>query len=164
MSTAGCSRRPSATPARTACSTCSTCSTALPRRRDDHAVLDTAATWAMAHLDADDAMLTADETGHAKSSTNAIGAAHQHSYSLDGIGPCQVGRPPHLRHRPRPPSSTAPCIWAGTWAADEERRAHTGLSEESMFATKTVQTQAMLTNRPPESARVRGCTDARMRG
>jgi SRSO17 transposase len=45
---------------------------------DDRAVLDAAAAWAVAQLDDGDAVLIADETGDAKSSTDAVGAAHQY--------------------------------------------------------------------------------------
>jgi SRSO17 transposase len=42
---------------------------------DDRAVLDQTAAWAVGQLDDGDAVLIADETGDAKSSTNAVGAA-----------------------------------------------------------------------------------------
>jgi hypothetical protein len=59
-------------------------------RWDDAAVLDAAAAWATSHLDDGDAVLIADETGDAKSSTDAVGASHQYSGSLGGVGLCQV--------------------------------------------------------------------------
>lgn len=44
----------------------------------------------MTQLDGDDAVLIADETGDAKSSTEAVGATRQYSGSIGGMGLCQV--------------------------------------------------------------------------
>lgn len=111
---------------------------------DDRAVLDAAAAWAVAQLDDGDAVLIADETGDAKSSTDAVGAAHQYSGSLGGVGLCQVAV--HLTF-----ASTLGhviidrALYLGKdWAADEERRELAGVPEEVTFATKIVQTAAML--------------------
>ncbi|MEY9968539.1 SRSO17 transposase [Streptacidiphilus sp. MAP12-16] len=59
-------------------------------RWDDRAVLGQAAAWAVELLDDGDGVLIADETGDAKSSTDAVGAGNQYSGSLGGIGLCQV--------------------------------------------------------------------------
>ena len=90
---------------------------------DERAVLDATAAWAVAQLDDGDAVLIADETGDAKSSTNAVGAAPQYSGSLGGVGLCQVavhlafacGRSPNYvsadsdsRQLPRPTRETQP--------------------------------------------------------
>jgi len=111
---------------------------------DDAAVLDSAAAWAVAALDDGDAVLIADETGDAKSSTDAVGAAHQYSGSLGGIGLCQIAV--HLTYATsRGHTIVDRAHYLGReWAADEERREHAGVPEELMFATKTAQTQAML--------------------
>ena len=46
---------------------------------DDQQALDTAAGWAVSHLDDGDAVLIVDETADEKSSTDAAGAARQYS-------------------------------------------------------------------------------------
>ncbi|MGH3270345.1 MAG: IS701 family transposase [Trebonia sp.] len=103
---------------------------------DEELVLDTAAAWAAARLDDGDGILIIDETGDAKSSTDAAGAARQYSGSTGGVALCQVmvtltyatsrghtllGRALYL------PDARA---------ADEEHRELTGIPDEIMFATK----------------------------
>jgi SRSO17 transposase len=111
---------------------------------DEQAVLDTTAAWAVAQLDDGDGVLIADETGDAKSSTDAVGAAHQYSGSLGGVGLCQVAV--HLTfasHRGHTIIDRA--LYLGKdWAADEERRELVGVPEELGFATKIAITEAML--------------------
>lgn len=113
-------------------------------RWDEQAVLDATAAWTVARLDDGDAVLIADETGDAKSSTDAVGAAPQYSGSLGGVGLCQVAV--HLTYA----TSRGHTIIDRTlylpeaWAADEERRDLTGVPEELVFATKPAQAAAML--------------------
>ena len=111
---------------------------------DDRAVLDAAAAWAVQRLDDGDGVLIADETGDAKSSTDAVGAAHQYSGSLGGVGLCQVAV--HLTFATgRGHAVIDRALYLSKdWAGDEERREHVGVPEELTFATKTVQTRAML--------------------
>jgi SRSO17 transposase len=61
---------------------------------DGEAVLATVAGWVVGQLTAGvdgPVVLVVDETGDAKSSTDAVGAASQYSGSLGGVGVCQVG-------------------------------------------------------------------------
>jgi SRSO17 transposase len=112
---------------------------------DERAVLDAAAAWAVAQLDDGDAVLIADETGDAKSSTDAVGAAPQYSGSLGGVGLCQVAV--HLTYATARGHAIIDRALYLTkdWAADEEKRELTCVPEELAFATKIVQTQQMLT-------------------
>jgi hypothetical protein len=111
---------------------------------DERAVLDATAAWAVAQLDDGDAVLIADETGDAKSSADAAGAAPQYSGSLGGVGLCQVAV--HLTFA----TSRGHAIIDRTlylpeaWAAAEERRELAGVLEELAFATKPAQAAAML--------------------
>src|SRR6266851_7649710 len=58
---------------------------------DEELVLDIAAGWAAAQLgDGGDGIIIIDETGDAKSSTDAAGAARQYSGSTGGVALCQV--------------------------------------------------------------------------
>ncbi|MFI9272118.1 transposase [Kitasatospora sp. NPDC052896] len=112
---------------------------------DDQQVLDQAAAWAVQALDDGEGVLIADETGDAKSSTDAVGAGPQYSGSLGGVGLCQVAV--HLSfasglghtvvdralHLPR------------GWAEDDERRELAGVPDEVAFTTKPALAAAMLT-------------------
>jgi SRSO17 transposase len=111
---------------------------------DERAVLDATAAWAVTQLDDGDAVLIADETGDAKSSTEAVGAAHQYSGSIGGVGLCQVAV--HLTFATtRGHTIIDRVLYLGKdWAADEERRELTRVPDELTFATKTVQTIEML--------------------
>jgi len=103
---------------------------------DDQRVLDNASTWAAGHPNDGDAVLTVDETADEKSSTDAVGAAHQYSGTVGGIALCQVavtltyatGRGHALIGRA--------LYLPETCAADEEHRELAGVPEEVMFATK----------------------------
>nr|WP_324289418.1 IS701 family transposase [Streptomyces sp. H34-S4] len=112
---------------------------------DDRAVLDQAAAWAVQWLDDGEGVLIADETGDEKSSTDAVGAGHQYSGSLGGIGLCQVAV--HLSfasnvgHTVIDRALYLPRDWAG----DEERRELTGVPEDLLFATKPQLAAALLT-------------------
>jgi SRSO17 transposase len=103
---------------------------------DDELMLDTAAIWAAEQLDDGDGIFIIDETGDAKSSADAAGAARQYSGSVGGVALCQVmvnltyaasrghtllGRALYL------PDSRA---------SDEEHRELTGIPDEVLFATK----------------------------
>jgi len=103
---------------------------------DQELMLDIAAGWAAARLGDGDGVLIIDETGDAKSSADAAGAARQYSGSTGGVALCQVmvtltyatsrghtlpGRALYL------PDSRA---------ADEEHRELTGIPDEIMFATR----------------------------
>ena len=54
-------------------------------------MLDRTAAWAVDLLDDGDGILIVDETGDAKSSTDAVAAAHQYSGSVGGVDLGQVG-------------------------------------------------------------------------
>jgi SRSO17 transposase len=103
---------------------------------DEQAVLERTAAWAVDLLDDGDGILIADETGDAKSSTDAVGAAHQYSGSVGGVELCQVAV--HLTFA----TSAGHCLidrrlyFTEEWAADEERRELTGVPDELCFATK----------------------------
>jgi SRSO17 transposase len=111
---------------------------------DERAVLDAAGAWAVAQLDDGDAVLIADETGDAKSSTDAVGAAPQYSGPLGGVGLCQVAV--HLTYATtRGHALIDRALYLPeAWAGDEERRELVGIPEGSTFATKPAQTAAML--------------------
>ncbi|MFJ6053701.1 transposase [Streptomyces sp. NPDC092307] len=103
---------------------------------DEEAVLARTAAWAVGLLDDGDGILIADETGDAKSSTDAVGAARQYSGSLGGVDLCQVAV--HLTFA----SPVGHCLvgrrlyFTKDWAADEERRELAGVPDGLCFATK----------------------------
>lgn len=118
---------------------------------DDRQVLDQAAAWAVASLDDGEAILIADETGDAKSSTDAVGAGNQCYGSLGGVGVCQVAV--HLSFASTLGHTVidrALYLPQG-WVADEERRELTGVPEELVFATKPELAAAMLTRAVTEN-------------
>ena len=103
---------------------------------DEQLVLDIAAGWAAARLGGGGGILIIDETGDAKSSADAAGAARQYSGSTGGVALCQVmvtltyaasrghtllGRSLYL------PDARA---------SDEEHRELTGIPGDVMFETK----------------------------
>ena len=51
---------------------------------------DRLAVWVAAELADNEAVLIVDETGDEKSSTDCVGASHQYSGALGGVGLCQV--------------------------------------------------------------------------
>lgn len=77
-----------------------------------------------------------DETGDAKSSTDAVGAARQYSGALGGVGLCQVAV--HLSlATPAGHAVIGRRLYLGAdWAADDERRTLAGVPDELEFATK----------------------------
>ncbi|MFB7116160.1 IS701 family transposase [Streptomyces sp. NPDC056291] len=103
---------------------------------DEDAVLKRTAAWAVDLLDDGDGILIADETGDAKSSTDAVAAARQYSGSVGGVDLCQVAV--HLTFA----SSAGHCLidrrlyFTKEWAGDEERRKLTGVPDELCFAAK----------------------------
>ena len=102
---------------------------------DADAVLAAVARWVTGHLSGP-VILVVDETGDAKASTDAVGAASQYSGSLGGIGVCQVAV--HLSLvTPVGHAVIGRRLYLGAdWAGDEERRTLTGVPDEVMFATK----------------------------
>ena len=98
--------------------------------------LDLAAGRATARLDDGDGILIIDETGDAKSSTDAVGAARQYSDSTDGVSLCQdMVTLAYAVGRGHAPPGRALCL-PGARAADEEHRELTGIREEVTFETK----------------------------
>ena len=103
---------------------------------DEQAVLERTAAWAVDLLDDGDGILIADETGDAKSSTDAVAAARQYSGSVGGVALCQVAV--HLTFA----TSAGHCLidrrlyFTKEWAGDEERRELAGVPDELCFATK----------------------------
>ncbi|MGW4995785.1 IS701 family transposase [Streptomyces mirabilis] len=103
---------------------------------DQEAVLERTAGWAVDLLDDGDGVLIADETGDAKSSTDAVAAARQYSGSVGGVDLCQVAV--HLTFA----TSAGHCLidrrlyFTQEWAGDEERRDLAGVPDELCFATK----------------------------
>lgn len=103
---------------------------------DQETVLELTAAWAVDLLDDGDGVLIADETGDAKSSTDAVGAARQYSGSVGGVDLCQVAV--HLTFA----TASGHCLidrrlyFTKEWAADEERRELTGVPDGLCFATK----------------------------
>jgi SRSO17 transposase len=103
---------------------------------DEQAALERTAAWAVDLLDDGDGILIADETGDAKSSTDAVAAARQYSGSVGGVALCQVAV--HLTFA----TSAGHCLinrrlyFTQEWAGDEERRELTGVPDELGFATK----------------------------
>jgi SRSO17 transposase len=102
---------------------------------DADAVLARIACWVIAHLSGP-AILVVDETGDAKSSTDAVGAARQYSGSLGGVGVCQVAV--HLSlATPVGHAVIGRRLYLGAdWASDDERRTLTGVPDDVAFATK----------------------------
>lgn len=117
----------------------------LSRARFDHeSAQERIATWAAGRLADDEAVLIVDETGDAKSSTDCVGAAHQYSGALGGVGLCQVAV--HLTYsgaRGHAVLDRALYLPAG-WAEDEERRLLVGVPDEVEFATKPQIAAALL--------------------
>jgi SRSO17 transposase len=103
---------------------------------DEQAVLERTAAWAVDLLDDGDGILIADETGDAKSSTDAVGAARQYSGSVGGVDLCQVAV--HLTFA----TAAGHCLidrrlyFTQEWAGDEERRELAGVPDELCFASK----------------------------
>ena len=103
---------------------------------DEELVLDIAAGWAAARLGDGDGVLIIDETGDAKSSTDAAGAARQYSGSTGGVALCQVMVTLTYATRPGHTLLGRALYLPDARAADEEHRELTGIPDEVMFATK----------------------------
>src|SRR5260370_21445918 len=103
---------------------------------DEQQVLDAAAAWAVGHLGDQDAVLIVDETADEKSSTDAVGAARQHSGTVGGIALCQVAVTLTLATSPGHALIGRALYLPGPRAADEEHRELAGVPEEGMFAAK----------------------------
>lgn len=80
---------------------------------DQELMLDIAAAWAAARLGDGDRVLIIDETGDAKSSADAAGAARQYSGSTGGVALCQGHGHPDLRHQPGAHAAGAGPVPAG---------------------------------------------------
>ncbi|MFF4305359.1 transposase [Streptomyces sp. NPDC001601] len=109
----------------------------LARARDEHDLArDRLAAWIASELADDQAVLVVDETGDEKSSTDAVGAAHQYSGTLGGVGLCQVAD--HLTYASRRGHAVIDreLYLPAAWAADEERRLLTHVPDERESATK----------------------------
>jgi SRSO17 transposase len=103
---------------------------------DDQQVLDTAAGWAVSHLDDGEAVLIVDETADEKSSTGAAGAARQYSGTVGGVALCQVAVTlTYATSRGHALIGRALYL-PGACAADEEHRELAGIPQEVLFATK----------------------------
>ncbi|MGW5462400.1 IS701 family transposase [Streptomyces sp. NPDC003996] len=117
----------------------------LARARVDHDLArDRLAAWIASELADDQAVLVVDETGDEKSSADAVGAAHQYSGALGGVGLCQVAV--HLTYASRRGHATIDreLYLPAAWAADEERRLLTHVPDEREFATKPQLAAGML--------------------
>ncbi|MCX4784267.1 IS701 family transposase [Streptomyces sp. NBC_01264] len=103
---------------------------------DEQTVRERTAAWAVDLLDDGDGILIADETGDAKSSTDAVAAARQYSGSVGGEALCQVAV--HLTFA----TAAGHCLidwrlyFTKEWAGDEERRELTGVPDKLGFASK----------------------------
>jgi SRSO17 transposase len=103
---------------------------------DEELVLDIAAGWAAGRLDDGDGILIIDETGDAKSSTDAVGAARQYSGSTGGIALCQVMVTlTYATSRGHTLLGRALYL-PGSRESDDEHRELTGIPDEVTFATK----------------------------
>jgi SRSO17 transposase len=103
---------------------------------DEQQVLDTAAAWAVSHLDDGDAVLIVDETADEKSSADAVGAARQYSGTVGGIALCQVTVTLTFAASRGHALIGRALYLPETCAADEEHRELVGVPGEVMFATK----------------------------
>nr|WP_316781174.1 IS701 family transposase [Streptomyces sasae] len=119
----------------------------LSRARFDHGrARQEIARLVARELTGQEAVLVADETGDAKSSTECVGAGRQYSGAIKGVGLCQVAV-----HLAVVTTSVRVVIDRALylpkdWAADEERRDAAGVPQDIMFATKLQQTAAMVNN------------------
>ncbi|MEU6369941.1 IS701 family transposase [Streptomyces sp. NPDC046931] len=97
---------------------------------------DRLAVWVAAELTDNEAVLIVDETGDEKSSTDCVGACHQYSGALGGVGLCQVAV--HLTYAsPRGHALIDRELYLpAAWAEDEERRLLRHVPDEVTFATK----------------------------
>lgn len=110
-------------------------------RVDHDLARDRLAAWITSELADDQAVLVVDETGDEKPSTDAVGAAHQYSGALDGVGLCQVAV--HLTYASVRGHAMIDreLYLPAAWAADEERRL---LAHVREFAAKPQLTAGML--------------------
>jgi SRSO17 transposase len=103
---------------------------------DEQQVLDTAAGWAVSHLDDGDGVLIVDETADEKSSADAAGAARQYSGTVGGIALCQVAVTLTYATKRGHALISRALYLPEACAADEEHRELAGVPEEVLFATK----------------------------
>jgi SRSO17 transposase len=103
---------------------------------DEELMLDIAAGWAAVRLDDGDGILIIDETGDAKSSADAVGAARQYSGSTGGVALCQV-MVTLAYATSRGHSLLGRALYLpDARAADEEHRELAGIPDEVVFATR----------------------------
>ncbi|MFE7042221.1 IS701 family transposase [Streptomyces atratus] len=117
----------------------------LSRGSWDHDLArDRLASWVSGELTDSEAVLVVDETGDEKSSTDCVGAAHQYSGALGGIGLCQVAV--HLTYAtPRGHALIDRELYLpAAWTQDEERRLLRHVPDEVCFATKPQLAAVML--------------------
>ena len=117
----------------------------LSRGSWDHDLArDRLVSWVSGELIDTEAVLVVDETGDEKSSTDCVGAAHQYSGALGGIGLCQVAV--HLTYAsPRGHALIDRELYLpAAWAQDEERRLLAHVPDEVCFATKPQLAAVML--------------------
>ncbi|WP_285705171.1 IS701 family transposase [Microtetraspora sp. NBRC 16547] len=132
----------------------------LSRARFDHDhVAEHAAVWAIDQLGNHETVLVIDETGDEKSSPDAVGAAHQYSGALGGVGLCQIAV--HLSYATTAGHTLIDrrLYLPEAWAADDERRDMAGVPDEITFATKPQLAAQMLA-----AWQARGITDAWVAG
>jgi SRSO17 transposase len=105
---------------------------------------DHLAAWTAGELTDDEAVLVVDETGDEKSSTDCVGASHQYSGALGGVGLCQVAV--HLAYASVHGHALIDreLYLPAAWAEDEERRLLRHVPDEITFATKPQLAAAML--------------------
>jgi SRSO17 transposase len=103
---------------------------------DEQRVLDTAAGWAVSHLDDGDGVLIVDETADEKSSADAAGAARQYSGTVGGIALCQAAVTLTYATRRGHALIGRALYLPDACAADEEHRDLAGVPDQVMFATK----------------------------
>ncbi|MET8648190.1 IS701 family transposase [Streptomyces sp. NPDC004675] len=117
----------------------------LSRARFDHErAREELARLVIGELAGHEVVLVVDETGDAKSSADCVGAGHQYSGALGGVGLCQVAV-----HLAVVTATTRVAIdrmlyLPADWAEDEERRKMAGVPEEITFATKPQQALSMV--------------------
>lgn len=109
----------------------------LARARIDHDLArNRPAAWLTSELADGQAVLVVDETDDEKSSIDAVGAAHQYSGALGGVGLCQVAV--HLTYASVRGHAMIDreLYLPAAWAADEDRRLLPHVPDERELATK----------------------------
>jgi SRSO17 transposase len=126
---------------------------------NEQRAVDVAAEWAVTHLGDRDAVLIIDETADAKSSTDAVGAAHQYSGTLGQVALCQVMVTLTYASRTGHTLIDRALYLPERCAADDEHRDLAGIGDEVTFTTKPQLAGALL-----EHAHTRGINAAFVAG